>query len=409
MGREVQEAWAHIDELLWDIRNRLRLLERIIPQNVHVERDTFLQHWQNDTVYNPSFSYNLSGFDAAAVDDMLSRCETAVTELVPRSHESTLLPLYEQTLDDLRSAQQIVTQLGDSDTVQEHAAVIYGTHPNSDEVTTAEHILDTIRERERHGEQRSSDLHDACTTLLEQLGLDDWGVTYTDAPNASVSAAEKVVKVPNPLQGRTYQAGEPYIIAAHEISHGIRAANGYNQIYNLFATGLNGYYATDEGLAILLEFAYGKNHPHVLHSELRKYALRTIAADAAATGNTFWETFTTLMDYTSDPDRAWHVTLRAYRGGDGTDGGVIKDHIYQRGMTRVTNRLLHSDTPEQTLRTLYLGKYSINDQPTVQQLHDGDVLSAPQYTPFPILDESTILSMAERIADQDLGMLRQAT
>ncbi len=407
MGHEIQEAWAHIDELLWDVRRDLRLLDRITPENAHTERETFLEHWHTNTEYNPSFTYNLSTFDAATVDDMLSRCDTALHELAPRSHEAELLPFYEQTCDELRSAYHIITRLGGGDALQEHATTIYGAPPTDDEVATAQRVLTAIREREHDGTQRASDLHAACTDLLDKLRLDDWGVTYTNAPHASASASEKVIKVPNPLQERTYRSGEPAIIAAHEVSHGIRAANGYNQLYNLFATGLTGYYATDEGLSILLEFTYGQDRPHILHSKLRRYALRTIAADAAASGQTFWETFTTLMDYTTDPDRAWHITLRAYRGSDGTYGGVIKDHIYQRGITRVTNRLLHSDDPGQTLRTLYLGKYSVDDYPTIRQLHEAGVLSDPVHTPFPVIDDDAILSMAERIADQDLGALLQ--
>jgi hypothetical protein len=116
------------------------------------------------------------------------------------------------------------------------------------------------------------------------------------------------------------------------------------------------------------------------------------------------------MDYTADTNLAWHVALRAYRGGDGTQAGVIKDHIYLRGMNRVAGRIVKSDRPEQTLRLLYIGKYSVDDVSTVEQLYHMDVLTGPAYTPFALLEKAELLSMAERIADQEISTLvRSAT
>lgn len=406
MGR-AREEWQEVDRLIWAARNKIRFLDRITPKNAAEERNNFLRHWKDGTFYLPSFDYDADHFSPDPVANTLEQCEDALADVTALAHEDDILTFYEKTLDTLWSEYAILTNLGDSDVAQDESATIYGQPPTKKEVQTAENVLTTVRERYEAGEKRSSDMYEACQNLLQTLQLKDWGVTYTDGPYPSAAAAEKVLKVPNPLQKRTYTLGEPSAVAAHEVSHGIRAANGYTQPYSIFATGISGYHATDEGLSILLEFAYGNKHTGVMMQSLRTHALRVLAADAARNDETFWDAFNLLMDYTTNEDKAWHVTLRAYRGGDGDRGGVIKDHIYQRGLTQVTRQLRRSSNPEKALRTLYVGKFGVDDFSAIHELLEYDVLKTPTYTPFPLLNQEDILDMAERIASRDIGAVLQ--
>lgn len=402
MGKGIQEEISHVDRLVWKIRNEIRLLDRVTPINAEVERATFLQHWENDAPYQPRFEYDTSGVKLDAVDDMITECADIVFSCSPAPHESLILDLYEKTLTALRSAHTVLTHLGSGDIVREEAEVIYGLPPSDEEVQDAERILEQVPERHLPRTRRSSDVHDACREILTTLGLHDWGVTYTDSVVLSASATEKVIKVPNPAQGKTYRNGEPLMAAVHEASHGMRSANGYQQPYNIFGTGINGYQAMDEGLAILLEFAVCPQDD-LIFEELQKYALRTLAADTASADSSFWDTFAHLMQYTEDTELAWDITLRAFRGGRGGAAGLVKDHIYQRGLTQVSILLHEHDSPENLLADLYMGKFGMDDLATVQQIRDHGLLESPAYTPSPLFEENAVLTVAEQIAEQNYG------
>lgn len=392
---------THVDRLLWEVKNQLRLFDRITPINVPEERERFRSYWQDDIPYNPRFRYGAHTVDARLLHQ-LDECEERLTGAA-----GDLAQLYRDTVTETRHIYRILNHLGDSNAVADAANGVYGPPPTEDERQLAEQLLSRFPERTVPGTRRATAVYKACRTALQDVGMDNWGVTYTDNVAPSVSAVEQVIKIPDPAQGQLYSEGGPWMTAVHEASHGLRAANGYDQPYQLLGMGVRGHQATDEGLAILLEMTAGRAHPELVFEQLRRYALRTVAAASAHNGRTFWQTFDHVMRHTDEFDIAWRITLRAYRGGNGMGPGVVKDHIYLRGLRRIASMLTNSDDSKDLLDTLYLGKYGYDDLDTVRRLYQADRLQAPAHLPFPLVVQDQLLETAGAVHRQEFGRLLQ--
>ena len=162
----------------------------------------------------------------------------------------------------------------------------------------------------------------------------------------------------------------------HEIgTHLLTYYNGKAQPFKLLKSGLAGYDALQEGLAVLAEFLVGG----LDHSRLRVLAARVIAAATMVKGASFVETFHLLNhDYGINQRTAFSITVRIYRGG-----GFIKDMVYLQGLVDILDYLKNNSN----LDILFIGKIGVNHIPIVQELLQRKVLKpAPfqaRYLSFP--------------------------
>ena len=117
-------------------------------------------------------------------------------------------------------------------------------------------------------------------------------------------------------------------LLSHEIGvHLLTYFNGSAQGLRLFRSGLAGYEAVQEGLAVFAEYLVGG----MTVARLRLIAARVVGCAAMLEGATFEETFRLLVsDYGFSEAVAFNLTLRLYRGG-----GLTKDAIYLRGLLEV--------------------------------------------------------------------------
>jgi uncharacterized protein (TIGR02421 family) len=161
---------------------------------------------------------------------------------------------------------------------------------------------------------------------------------------------------------------EPLI--QHEIgTHVVTYENGAKQPFKLLTVGLPGYDETQEGLAVLAEFVVGGLDPQ----RLRLLAARVVAVDRMLNGAEFLEIFEDLHENYSFPARvAWGITIRVVRSG-----GLTKDVIYLRGISRV----LEFVAERKTIEPLLLGKLSLDHVPLVEDLRDRGVLNPVWITP----------------------------
>ena len=182
----------------------------------------------------------------------------------------------------------------------------------------------------------------------------------------TVYPAEKNITV---CGRRKFAEGDDERLAVHEIGvHALRAANGYNQPFSIFGTGLDGYERTEEGLALFAEHETGNTSEEVL----RDYAGRVLAVNSVLEGMSFRKTFEMLRDYGFSKDQAWDLSVRAHRGG-----GFIKDHIYLAGYLDVKQyRESGGD-----MGMLYVGKIGLHHIPLVKYLLDADMLRRPEKVP----------------------------
>jgi len=156
----------------------------------------------------------------------------------------------------------------------------------------------------------------------------------------------------------------------HEVgTHVVTYENGREQPFKLLAVGLPGYDETQEGLALLAEFVCGGLDP----LRLRLLAARVVAVHMVIQGADFLEIFGELRErHDLAPKSAWGVAARVAR-----NGGLTKDVIYLRGISRV----LEFVSQRATIEPLLVGKLSLDNVPLVEELIQREILRPPRITP----------------------------
>jgi len=154
---------------------------------------------------------------------------------------------------------------------------------------------------------------------------------------------------------------EPLI--QHEIgTHVLTYFNGSAQPLKLLTVGLPDYDETQEGLAVLAEFVTGGLDPQ----RMRLLAARVVAVKRVLEGAEFLDLFNELHERYSFARRvAWGTAIRVARSG-----GLTKDVIYLRGISRV----LEFVAERKTIEPLLVGKLSLDDVPLVEELMERGVL-----------------------------------
>jgi uncharacterized protein (TIGR02421 family) len=155
---------------------------------------------------------------------------------------------------------------------------------------------------------------------------------------------------------------EPLI--QHEVgTHVVTYQNGRAQPLQMLAVGLPGYDETQEGLAVLAEYVSGGLDP----LRMRLLAGRVIAIRRLLDGARFLDIFGELRErYSFAPRTAWGVTIRVARSG-----GLTKDVIYLRGITRV----LEFVAERKSIDALLVGKLSLEHVPLVEELMARGILT----------------------------------
>ncbi len=155
----------------------------------------------------------------------------------------------------------------------------------------------------------------------------------------------------------------------HEVgTHLVTQVNGLAQPIRMLGAGLAHYDETQEGLAVLAEIACGG----LTASRLRQLAARVVAVHALVGGASFVETHRLLTGHGLPAGSAYSVAMRVYRAG-----GFTKDAIYLRGLLALLDHVAHGGA----LALLFLGKFSLEDLPLIQDLADRGLLAPARITP----------------------------
>ena len=155
----------------------------------------------------------------------------------------------------------------------------------------------------------------------------------------------------------------------HEVgTHLVTQVNGLAQPIRMLGAGLAHYDETQEGLAVLAEIACGG----LTASRLRQLAARVVAVHALVGGASFVETHRLLTGHGLPAGSAYSVAMRVYRAG-----GFTKDAIYLRGLLALLEHVAHGGA----LDLLFLGKFSLEDLPLVQDLADRGLLAPARLIP----------------------------
>jgi uncharacterized protein (TIGR02421 family) len=159
-------------------------------------------------------------------------------------------------------------------------------------------------------------------------------------------------------------------LLAHEVgTHLLTYFNAREQPFQQLATGLAGYEALQEGLAVLSEHLVGG----LSRSRMRQLAARVVAVRALTDGASFIEVFRTLHhEHGFSPRPAFKITMRIFRGG-----GLTKDAVYLRGLDAVL-RYMQGGGP---IEPLFVGKIALEHVSIVEELQHRNLVKKPRTLP----------------------------
>lgn len=363
--RAVVRAVRSVDAELAEISGAYDFLLSVTPVNATEEWDAFREGGYKE---EPTFRYRRLTHDP----ELLLRRLYAVP--LENMEDPTLERIFREKV---REVARQLTMLAERNTHR----FLYGSlqlygDVEDDLLRLAEGILAGVTEDESD-EDRSVGAREFAT--LAQSFLDDFRAAYGELratveireDTSSLMVSKGRLLVPEELRVSPARA---IALAHHEAgTHVLTWANGMAQPLALMHTGLAGYEALQEGLAVLSEFLVGGLNK----SRLRLLAGRVVAAARVIEGATFVPIFQELSEtHGLTPRTAFSTTMRVLRSG-----GLTKDVVYLRGLKTLLEYLAGDGDVE----ILFLGKMALRHVPLVQELRAREVLRPPPLRP-PCLD-----------------------
>lgn len=373
LGRSrLSNTVLEIDGELAEIGTKLNLLLNSTPINAQMAWEEFEA---SGFTCEPTYQYRPLATDPWLLKRRLN--------LIPTEKivDATLSHLMRQTQDEL---DRMITMLSDigTDRFLPGSMQVFG-RVESSLLKLAEELLEVSREAPPRSGAPSGFL-----TAKE----------FARKANAEIRAyrnklpdfAAKAVVRDDMYSGLLASSGQLYIgretqipkdraeaLLAHEVgTHLVTYYNGRAQPLRLLSSGLAGYDAMQEGLAVLSEHLVGG----LSRDRLRMLAARVVAVSMMIAGKPFRETWSVLThSHGFSPHSAYTVTMRVYRGG-----GLTKDAVYLRGLVAILEYLKSG----QEIATLFIGKVAVDHVPIIEELlHRGVLLEhpiTPRYIQHPL-------------------------
>jgi uncharacterized protein (TIGR02421 family) len=364
LGRRamVKAVWD-VDRMLADVSERYDFLLQVTPVN---GEQAWHEFERRGFERRPTFHYR----PLPAEPVVLKR--EAYKAPVERIEDPALAMIFREKLDDI---DRQITMLQDRNTprfLHESLQLYGGVEERLHDV--AVQILDAIPPRSRDGGSAGwVGAHEFAARA--QGEIDFLRGQYADV-NARVEVRPDVtgllVSHGNLLvsdQSRIPLSRVEALIQ-HEVgTHVLTYHNGRAQKLRHLYTGLAGYDALQEGLAVLAEYLVGG----LSRPRLRLLAARVVAARLMIDGASFVDTFRALeRTYGFARRTAFVVTMRTYRSG-----GLTKDVVYLRGLLQILEYVAGGGD----LGPLFVGKIAAQHIPIMRELRWRRVLTEPPLTP----------------------------
>lgn len=372
-----------IERQLARVAESFRFILDVTPVNVEEQRREFLRGGLNE----PAFAYRELDDDPAVLASTLDQVEIEAVEDV------SLRGLLEAKRREL-DLQLAMLRARGTPKFRLLSQDLYGT-VSTELLQHATTVLDSVEPTETTGPECIEAVQFAALAESElsyyRSAEPDIGVHVEIRPDvAGVMVSGNVLLVSSAACIRTSRVDA---VLQHEVgTHLLTYVNGSFQPIRMLATGLAGYEATQEGLAVVAEFLVGG----LSRFRLRQLAARVVAAHRMVAGEPFRDVFTTLINYEFSARSAFTTTMRAFRAG-----GLTKDAIYLRGLLDLLTHLHNNGR----LDNLWLGKLSLSDLPLVDELSERGVLMPPRLLPRYLNEPATPLRLAEAATLADLSKL----
>lgn len=367
LGRSAlaKTVWS-VDRVLAEVSGSFDLLTLVTPTNqTEALQDFRRSGWSRA----PVFHYRPLDIDPV---DLKRRLWNAP---VLRLEDPALTRLFREAQDDV---DRQLTMLLDRNTRRfKHESVQAFGAPKPETLATAHEILAAVSPRSR--EPGSGSAIDAEAFAQRMRDAVRGAVPFRDHADADlpievVSGIGSTIMVSNGrvLIGHRLRvpAGRVDALIAHEVfTHLLTYENGRRQRFRQLATGLAGYEAFQEGIAVLSEFLVGG----LTRARLRLLAARVVAAQAMIDGAEFVDTFRLLRgDLRFGLRAAFGIAVRIHRGG-----GFCKDAVYLAGLLDVLRHLRRGGD----LEPLLVGKISVRHVAILEELAWRGIVAPPAWTP----------------------------
>ncbi len=361
--RAVVKAVWEVDRHLASVGNGFDFILQVTPANAQQAYRQFCKHKCRT---QPAFRYR-----PLRVDPVRLKRELYNVPL-ERLEDPALRQLFREKQDEL---DRKLTMLLDLDTARfRYGSVqLYGEIADS-LVAVAERILAQVPPRTRD-DSREGFLSPEAFQERAQAEIDYYRRQWPEfAAKAEIrdDTAGLMVSQGNLLISRHSRipVARANALLHHEIgTHIVTFYNGRAQPFRQLYSGLAGYDALQEGLAVFAEFLSGG----LSRPRLRLLAARVVAARRMVEGSSFVETFDTLEDaYGFERRTAFSIAVRIHRGG-----GLTKDAVYLKGLIEVLEYIQAGGK----LEPLLLGKYAAEHVPIIEELVWRKVLSPPPLRP----------------------------
>lgn len=343
------------------LSQRLRLAHHSRPMNLDDARKEVLESIGRGQVVNPELAYPVEESDLRAIAlDALRATEAGATEWDVLVHKEITRQLTASTAMRSHSHERITEETADR----------FG-RPSEDLLLTAKRILDEVPAYTSDAPHAASATKERVEAALGTGGFDGWRVVASKSMQAkmAVRSRDRRIRISSHA---TFSDAEIDRLIAHEIgTHVLRYEQGLRQPLSLLAIPLGVAEPTEEGLAVFNEARMGL----LQDADLRKYALRVVAADVALRGS-FSEVVEALLPHT-DAGAAVDIAIRAKRGFRHVDqpGAHLKDIAYLKGYLEMVRRQRRDPEAYDLLMSV---KQPAANLPLVRELwEDGQLLRWP--------------------------------
>ncbi|MBN1219403.1 MAG: DUF1704 domain-containing protein [Anaerolineae bacterium] len=377
LGRRamVKAVWQ-VDQQLAAISNSYDFLLQVTPVNV---QSAWREFKRSRCQRAPVFHYRPLPLDPALTKRDLFAIH------IERIEDPTLAYLFRQKRSEI---DRQLTMLLDRDTskfLYGSLQVYGGVDDNLFQLATS--LLETISPRSRDGAGGYVDAKTFANRARDEVKY--YREIYPDV-SATVQIRDDItglmVSQGNLLVSSRTQIPVSRIEALlqHEVgTHILTYFNGRAQPFQQLYTGLAGYEALQEGLAVLSEYLVGG----LSRPRMRLLAGRVLAVRRLTEGASFVDTFEELSHHYGFAQRtAYIITMRVYRGG-----GLTKDAAYLKGLVTLLDYLKRGGA----LEALYIGKITANDLPLIRELQWRQVLGPIPLKPRYLDDPQVVKKIAQ--------------
>lgn len=353
--RQIHDEVIKIDRTITKIQNAYSFLLLVAPVNIRELKTSF---FASDCTKIDTYHYRLLPVDPDLLKRKLYNLD------IDEIDDPALAYIYDEKREEIDQELTMLKERGStnffysslrmfktvSDDLYKEARLILQYNP--EEPTTEEELSISAQDFKDLAEKEYAFFKKQSATFSSRVHIRD------DVNIMMVSSGELYLP-----SGYRMKEIESRALIQHEIgTHVLTYYNGKQQPLQQLASGLAGYDALQEGLAVLAEYLADA----LCCNRLRTLAGRVVAGRMLQSGASFHEMFKTLhKEYGFTKDRSFSITSRMFQGG-----GFMKDIVYLQGLLDLREHLKTDDD----LMSLLSGKFALKHLDTIKDLTERNLL-----------------------------------